>query len=137
MLSQTINKICEGKCCVQQIVVSANKINSVKSICKKGKKIMDRLFYITKGIFYIKEKISIIPYSNLYVAALMKECIIKILRFMNTPNKNSITNQKIEKVLRYLEENNAKKIKNADIAKLVAYHPYYINKIFLATIGKT
>lgn len=56
MLSQTINNICEGKCCVQQIVVSANKINSVKFICKKGEKIMDRLFYITKGIFYIKEK---------------------------------------------------------------------------------
>ena len=137
MLSQTINKICEGKCCVQQIVVSENKINSVKSICKKGKKIMDRLFYITKGIFYIKEKISIIPYSNLYVSALMKECIIKILRFMNTPNKNSITNQKIEKVLRYLEENYANNINNADIAKHVAYHPYYLNKIFLATIGKT
>ena len=56
MLSQTINKICEGKCCVQQIVVSAGKINSVKSICKKGEKIMDRLFYVTKGIFHIKEK---------------------------------------------------------------------------------
>ena len=56
MLSQTINKICVGKCYIQQIVVSAGKINLVKSICKKGENIMDRLFYVTKGIFHIKEK---------------------------------------------------------------------------------
>lgn len=55
MLSQTINTICEGKYYVQQMVVSASKITSVKSICKKGEKIMDRLFYITKGVFHIRE----------------------------------------------------------------------------------
>lgn len=55
MLSQTLSTICEGKCYVQQMVVSASKINSVKSICKKGEKVMDRLFYITKGIFHISE----------------------------------------------------------------------------------
>lgn len=56
MIPRIISAICEGKCYVQQIVVSANKISSVKTICKKGEKIMDRLFYITKGTFNIKEK---------------------------------------------------------------------------------
>ena len=122
--------------------------NEYKSIIKplifEDTKILNEPIIINDAFFLLhtiekilKEKISIIPYSNLYVSALMKECIIKILRFMNTPNKNSITNQKIEKVLRYLEENYANNINNADIAKLVAYHPYYLNKIFLATIGKT
>lgn len=56
MLSRTVEAICEGNCYVQQIVVSASKITSIKSICKKGEKTMDRLFYVTKGIFHISEK---------------------------------------------------------------------------------
>ena len=56
MISQTIDTICEGKCYVQKIVVSASKIITNRCIFKKGEKLMDRLFYITKGTFHISEK---------------------------------------------------------------------------------
>ena len=56
MLTQTVNAICAGRCYVQKIVVAANSANTGRYICKKGEKPMERLFYITKGVFYIHEK---------------------------------------------------------------------------------
>lgn len=55
MLAQSINTICNGDCYVKKIVVFASLANPNRFICRKGDKLMDRLFYITKGVFYIQE----------------------------------------------------------------------------------
>lgn len=56
MRAQSINTVCNGDCYVKKIVVLASAANPNLFICRKGDKLMDRLFYITKGVFYIKEK---------------------------------------------------------------------------------
>lgn len=85
----------------------------------------------------IKEKNSANPYRDLYVSALMKECITKILRFIDTSNKKAFTNEKVKDILKYIEENYTLNIGNADIAKIANYHPYYLNKLILEATGKT
>ena len=56
MNSDTITAICEGRSFIKKIVVSANIANPARHTCNKGEKTMERLFYITKGCFYITEK---------------------------------------------------------------------------------
>lgn len=85
----------------------------------------------------IKEKNSLNQYRDLYVSALMKECITKILRFINSPNKKALTNEKVKGILKYIEENYTSDISNSDIAKIANYHPYYLNQLILEATGKT
>lgn len=56
MFSGSINAICNGDCLVKTIVVNANTAVYGRFTCQKGDKLMERLFYVTKGVFHIKEK---------------------------------------------------------------------------------
>ena len=70
-------------------------------------------------------------------SALLKSCIVDIVKIHSVSTLTSNTNQKINTVLKYIDKNYAKNITNESIAKLVNYHPYYLNRLMIATTGST
>lgn len=56
MLLNTVNGFINGDCFIQNIVVMKAVPNPDRYINTKGEKLYDRLFYISKGTFYIREK---------------------------------------------------------------------------------
>ena len=93
---------------------------------------------------YLLDKINKVLYERMsqqmYYAerssALFKECIIDLLR-KATEISGESARDILETVVRYIHDNYKKNITNATIAALVNYHPYYLNRIFLAAKGMT
>jgi len=76
----------------------------------------------------VNENIAKSAYYREKCSALLKECIVDVLR--EHSDKTS-TKQKLNKIKQYIKENYAEQISNEQLAKLVNYHPYYLNRIFL------
>ncbi len=67
-------------------------------------------------------------------SALLKECIIELLRG-NAIDKRGT--DAIKTVVSYIHTHFAENIDNTCLASLVGYHPYYLNKLFVAANGVT
>ncbi len=70
-------------------------------------------------------------FYNSKASALLKECIVDVLRILYMPTANPETSGKIQTVINYIHENYGSTINNSSLAELVGYHPYYLNRIFL------
>lgn len=66
-------------------------------------------------------------YSNEFSSALLKEIILKILRFSVFSSSGAYN--RISLVIRYIEENYSKNISNDELAKISGYHPYHLNRL--------
>lgn len=93
------------------------------------------------AIYSILEKIifestSCQPYYRERVSALLKECLTLIARNVSMP-KDIRSDSALETVMEYIHKNYAATVDNATLAQLVGYHPYYLNKLFLALNGVT
>jgi AraC-like DNA-binding protein len=93
------------------------------------------------AIYSILEKIifesaSCQPYYRERVSALLKECLTLIARNVSMPN-DIRSDSALETVMEYIHKNYAATVDNATLARLVGYHPYYLNKLFLAVNGIT
>lgn len=93
------------------------------------------------SIYSILEKIifentSCQPYYRERASALLKECLTLVARSVSTAS-TSRSNTALDIVMEYIHKNYASNIDNAILAHLVGYHPYYLNKLFLAVNGIT
>lgn len=90
----------------------------------------------------IIKKIVIEHNSNNYLSdeiasTLLKECILQLVRGASTNRYSSYTTHKFNKIIRYIHENYLGDVSNKTLAELVGYHPYYLNRIWKKTYGKT
>ncbi len=56
MIEKSIEAICAGECCIKKIVVHTGTPDPKRFVCTVGQKVYDRLFYVTKGCFHIRNK---------------------------------------------------------------------------------
>lgn len=75
--------------------------------------------------------------SNEIATTLLKECILLLVRNASINRDSTHTTQKFNKIMRYIQENYSEDVSNKTLAKLVGYHPYYLNRIWKKTYGKT
>ena len=75
--------------------------------------------------------------ANEIASTLLKNCILQLVRNVSTNRDSTHTTQKFNKIMRYIQENYSKDISNKTLAELVGYHPYYLNRIWKKTYGKT
>ena len=76
------------------------------------------------------------PFYREKMSVLLKALIIDLVRVTVVSEHPNIKN-KLNTVLSYIHENYAENISNEQLAGLVNYHPYYLNRIFKAYMGKT
>ncbi len=82
------------------------------------------------------ENTSYAPFCAEKISALMKDCIISVVRAGISPTDLRSDNA-LEKVIEYIHKNYNKDVDNRTLAELVGYHPYYLNKLFLSSKGVT
>lgn len=75
--------------------------------------------------------------SNEIATTLLKECILLLVRNASINRDSTHTTQKFNKIMRYIQENYSEDVSNKTLAELVGYHPYYLNRIWKKTYGKT
>ena len=73
-------------------------------------------------------------YKNERISALLKECIVSIVRTVSV-SSDSKTNNVLTLVLDYIHTNYATDIDNNTLATVAGYHPYHLNKLFVAANG--
>ncbi len=76
------------------------------------------------------------PFYQERISALFKECLVSIVRSVSTSD-DSRSDEAIETVMDYIHKNYSGNVDNFTLAELVGYHPYYLNKLFLASNGIT
>lgn len=76
-------------------------------------------------------------FYNTKASALLKECIVNVVRRLYRTNADTETSNKIQTVVRYIHEHTDEPINNSQLAGLVGYHPYYLNRVFLQYKGIT
>lgn len=76
------------------------------------------------------------PYYMERISALFKECLVLIVRTVSMPS-DARSDTALETIMEYIHKNYNTDIDNATLANLVGYHPYYLNKLFLAANGVT
>ena len=87
-----------------------------------------RMYEISQQLEHlIEERQKNILYSNEFASAMLKEIILKILRY--APFSSTDAHEKIMRVIRYIEENYSKNITNDELAKISGYHPYHLNRL--------
>ena len=74
-------------------------------------------------------------YADALVSAILKETLLKILRFALVTSAGAY--EKILCVIRYIEENYARPVTNDDLARLSGYHPYHINRLMNEYAGSS
>lgn len=77
------------------------------------------------------------PFSDEKKTALLYNCIIDALRHNRMDNEAKKISQSLNIVLQYISQNYKENITNHTLAELVGYHPYYLNRIFNKSTGKT
>ena len=74
-------------------------------------------------------------YADALVSAILKETLLKILRFALVASAGAY--EKILCVIRYIEENYARPVTNDDLARLSGYHPYHLNRLINEYAGSS
>lgn len=68
-----------------------------------------------------------IMYANEVSSAILKEVILKIMRFAVFATTG--TYDKTIRIIQYIEENYRKNITNEELSKISGYHPYHLNRL--------
>lgn len=76
------------------------------------------------------------PFYQERISAMLKECIVSIVRAVSS-SSDSRSDNALETVIDYIHKNYSGNVDNLTLAELVGYHPYYLNKLFLASNGIT
>lgn len=84
----------------------------------------------------IEEEAGARPYHRERSSALMKDCLVQIVRVASS-DVTSKNDSALATVMEYIHCHYAEEIKNEQLAALVNYHPYYLNKLFLTANGVT
>lgn len=83
------------------------------------------------------ERTSQMKYCSEKSTALLKNLIIDIVRRSETHTTDSDTDSRLDNVIKYIHEHYREPLKNEFLASLAGYHPYYLNRVFVETKGKT
>lgn len=120
-----------------QAVMPQKRENTIFSDCSvlNVPLILHNMFFLQKKLSQIvSEHISKPIYFYEKSSAALKDCIVNIVRFHNEAPS---TNNRINLIISYIHENYASKLTNEELAALIDYHPYYLNRIFLKSMGVT
>ncbi len=82
----------------------------------------------------VSEKASALLFSSEKCSAILKSCIIELIRGSSATPRN---NEALETVIEYIKNHYSEDITNTSLAALVNYHPYYLNKLFSQVNGIT
>lgn len=80
--------------------------------------------YLNKIVIESKKNIM---YTSEFSSAVLKQVILKILRFAVFSSTGAY--DKTTQVIQYIEENYSKNITNDELAKISGYHPYHLNRL--------